>query len=262
MLWTRTIGSTVVGQGVDSLIFYPLAFLGARDWTNALVVQVLFTQWALKVAWEVLLTPVTYAVSAFLKRARGRRRVTTRAPISRRSAARRLTGDGASGADRLQQALEQPPPVGAAMGGFDHALGVRHHAEHVAGLVDDAGDVARRSVDGAGVAERDAAFAFQPVERLGIGGVIAVVMGDRDARSSRPRRSGAVKADWLFSTVSSRRGRRSRGRHCASARRAAAPPRSAPGSRCRRRAPARPRAAASTTARITGDRAAIAPERR
>jgi hypothetical protein len=70
-LWARTIGSTVVGQGVDSLIFYPLAFLGAAGWTTELVVTVLFTQWALKVGWEVLLTPVTYAVVGWLKRAEG-----------------------------------------------------------------------------------------------------------------------------------------------------------------------------------------------
>ena len=38
-LWTRTIGSTVAGQGVDSLIFYPLAFWGAAGWTHALVDQ-------------------------------------------------------------------------------------------------------------------------------------------------------------------------------------------------------------------------------
>lgn len=71
MLWTRTIGSTVAGQGIDSLIFYPLAFLGAEGWTTELVIQVLFTQWALKVAWEVLLTPVTYAVVGLLKRREG-----------------------------------------------------------------------------------------------------------------------------------------------------------------------------------------------
>ena len=70
-LWMRTIGSTIAGQGIDSLIFYPAAFLGAEGWTNALVVQVLFTQWALKVGWEVLLTPVTYAVVNWLKRAEG-----------------------------------------------------------------------------------------------------------------------------------------------------------------------------------------------
>jgi uncharacterized integral membrane protein (TIGR00697 family) len=70
-LWTRTIGSTVVGQGIDSLIFYPLAFWGASGWTNDLVVTVLLTQWALKVGWEVLLTPVTYMVVGLLKRREG-----------------------------------------------------------------------------------------------------------------------------------------------------------------------------------------------
>jgi uncharacterized integral membrane protein (TIGR00697 family) len=70
-LWTRTIGSTVCGQAVDSLVFYPLAFLGAPSWTPALVLKVLATNWALKVAWEVILTPVTYAVIGFLKRKEG-----------------------------------------------------------------------------------------------------------------------------------------------------------------------------------------------
>ncbi|WP_174291831.1 queuosine precursor transporter [Sphingomonas bacterium] len=70
-LWTRTVGSTVIGEGVDSLIFYPLAFLGAAGWTAMQVGQVLLTQWVLKVVWEVLLTPVTYAVVGWLKRAEG-----------------------------------------------------------------------------------------------------------------------------------------------------------------------------------------------
>lgn len=70
-LWTRTIGSTVFGQGIDSLIFYPLAFWGAVGWTHDLVLQVLVTQWALKVAWEALLTPFTYAVVGWLKRREG-----------------------------------------------------------------------------------------------------------------------------------------------------------------------------------------------
>jgi len=70
-LWSRTIGSTVAGQGVDSLIFYPLAFWGAAGWTNDLVLKVLITQWALKVAWEAILTPVTYAVVGWLKRREG-----------------------------------------------------------------------------------------------------------------------------------------------------------------------------------------------
>ena len=70
-LWMRTIGSTVLGEGVDSLIFYPLAFLGAAGFTPRLVVTVMLTQWALKVAWEVVLTPVTYVVVGALKRAEG-----------------------------------------------------------------------------------------------------------------------------------------------------------------------------------------------
>ena len=69
LLWTRTIGSTVVGQGIDSLLFYPLAFYG--EWDNDTLLTVLATQFALKVAWEALLTPVTYAVVGWLKRREG-----------------------------------------------------------------------------------------------------------------------------------------------------------------------------------------------
>ncbi len=68
-LWTRTIGSTIVGQGVDSLIFYPLAFLGV--WSNMQVIAILFTNYALKVLWEVVLTPVTYRIVGFFKRSEG-----------------------------------------------------------------------------------------------------------------------------------------------------------------------------------------------
>jgi uncharacterized integral membrane protein (TIGR00697 family) len=68
-LWTRTIGSTFVGQGIDSLIFYPLAFYGV--WDNETLLVVLATQFALKVGWEALLTPVTYAVVGWLKRREG-----------------------------------------------------------------------------------------------------------------------------------------------------------------------------------------------
>ena len=69
MLWSRTIGSTVLGQGVDSLLFYPLAFLGVFE--TETVIILMFTQWVLKVAWEALLTPVTYAVVGWLKRKEG-----------------------------------------------------------------------------------------------------------------------------------------------------------------------------------------------
>lgn len=67
LLWLRTIGSTVAGEAVDSLIFYPLAFLGI--WSTDLVLKVMVTNYALKVLWEVFMTPVTYAVVNFLKRA-------------------------------------------------------------------------------------------------------------------------------------------------------------------------------------------------
>lgn len=70
-LWRRTIGSTLVGQGIDSLIFYPLAFYGATGWPVEEVAMVMASQFGLKVAWEALLTPVTYAVVGFLKRREG-----------------------------------------------------------------------------------------------------------------------------------------------------------------------------------------------
>ena len=70
-LWTRTVGSTVFGQAVDSSLFYPLAFYGAAGWSLHSVLVISLTQWVLKVSWEVLLTPVTYAVVGFLKAREG-----------------------------------------------------------------------------------------------------------------------------------------------------------------------------------------------
>jgi len=66
-LFSRTIGSTLVGAGVDSAIFYPVAFLGI--WDTPTVVRVLVTNYVLKVVWEVIATPMTYAVVRGLKRA-------------------------------------------------------------------------------------------------------------------------------------------------------------------------------------------------
>lgn len=68
-LWSRTIGSTVFGQAVDSAIFYPVAFLGIWDTRDVLIVMV--TNWLLKVVWEAALTPVTYLVVGKLKAAEG-----------------------------------------------------------------------------------------------------------------------------------------------------------------------------------------------
>jgi hypothetical protein len=70
-LWTRTIGSTVVGQGLDSLIFYPLAFWGLAGWPVELLWQVALSQWLIKTLWEALLTPFTYVAINWLKRAEG-----------------------------------------------------------------------------------------------------------------------------------------------------------------------------------------------
>ncbi|HMU40921.1 MAG TPA: queuosine precursor transporter [Pseudomonadota bacterium] len=66
-LWSRTIGSTVVGQALDSLIFYPIAFLGI--WKTSELMKILLFNWLFKVSVEVLLTPFTYMTVNFLKRA-------------------------------------------------------------------------------------------------------------------------------------------------------------------------------------------------
>jgi uncharacterized integral membrane protein (TIGR00697 family) len=66
MLWTRTIGSTVVGEAVDSSLFYVIAFYGI--WETSDIVKVALIQYVLKTSWEVLSTPLTYAMVNFLKK--------------------------------------------------------------------------------------------------------------------------------------------------------------------------------------------------
>ena len=68
-LWTRTIGSTVFGEGVDSALFYPLAFYGSGIIPDDKLPLVMLAQFATKVGVEVVLTPVTYRIVAALKRA-------------------------------------------------------------------------------------------------------------------------------------------------------------------------------------------------
>jgi queuosine precursor transporter len=65
-LFVRTIGSTIVGEGIDSMVFYPLAFYGV--WSTDQVIAVMIGNYVLKVLWEVVATPFTYKVVAFLKR--------------------------------------------------------------------------------------------------------------------------------------------------------------------------------------------------
>ena len=68
-LWSRTIGSTIIGEAVDSSIFYPLAFYNSGIIPNDKLPAIMLAQFGLKVAVEVLFTPVTYKVVGFLKRA-------------------------------------------------------------------------------------------------------------------------------------------------------------------------------------------------
>jgi queuosine precursor transporter len=66
-LWTRTIGSSLVGQGLDTVLFVTIAFAG----TGVDLVETIVTTWAIKVAWEALATPLTYVLANGLKRREG-----------------------------------------------------------------------------------------------------------------------------------------------------------------------------------------------
>ncbi len=66
-LWTRTIGSTLCGELVDSALFYSIAFAGL--WSTDKLLPIMLTQYVLKSLWEILATPLTYLVVGFLKRA-------------------------------------------------------------------------------------------------------------------------------------------------------------------------------------------------
>jgi uncharacterized integral membrane protein (TIGR00697 family) len=67
-LWTRTIGSTIFGESVDSLLFYPLAFYGSGIIPDDKLPLVMLSQFFAKVGVEVVFTPVTYKIVAWLKR--------------------------------------------------------------------------------------------------------------------------------------------------------------------------------------------------
>ncbi len=68
-LWIRTIGSTLIGELADSAMFITVAFLGI--WPSNQILTGILTQWSIKVIYEIIATPLTYAVVAFLKRAEG-----------------------------------------------------------------------------------------------------------------------------------------------------------------------------------------------
>jgi uncharacterized integral membrane protein (TIGR00697 family) len=66
-LWTRTIGSTMVGELIDTTLFVFIAFYGI--WATGDLVKIAIAQYILKTSWEIVMTPVTYRVVGFLKRA-------------------------------------------------------------------------------------------------------------------------------------------------------------------------------------------------
>jgi uncharacterized integral membrane protein (TIGR00697 family) len=68
-LWTRTIGSTLVGEGLDATVFIIIAFGGTMSW--ALIVGIILTHWLVKTGYEVVATPFTYLVVNFLKKKEG-----------------------------------------------------------------------------------------------------------------------------------------------------------------------------------------------
>ena len=68
-LWTRTIGSTVVGQAVDTTVVMFAAFYGTRP--VSVILSLIVSGYVIKVVYETLMTPVTYAVVNWLKRAEG-----------------------------------------------------------------------------------------------------------------------------------------------------------------------------------------------
>ena len=65
-LWFRILASTVIGEAIDSIIFYPLAFYGA--WPTELLIEVMVTGYVFKVLWESLMIPFTYKIVEFLKK--------------------------------------------------------------------------------------------------------------------------------------------------------------------------------------------------
>jgi queuosine precursor transporter len=92
-LWTRTIGSTLVGQGVDSAVFISLAFGGIQPWSVLIII--IRDVWVVKVLYEVIATPITYALVTALKRMEGvdtYDRDTKFAPIPLASLRARLRG--------------------------------------------------------------------------------------------------------------------------------------------------------------------------
>jgi queuosine precursor transporter len=67
----RFVASTFVGQGLDSLIFYPVAFYGLDGWPTQDLFKTVVSQWAIKTGWEIILLPITIMIVTALKRREG-----------------------------------------------------------------------------------------------------------------------------------------------------------------------------------------------
>jgi queuosine precursor transporter len=67
----RFVASTIVGQGLDSLIFYPIAFYGLDGWPTDQLFKTVLSQWAIKTGWEILLLPLTIMIVTAIKRREG-----------------------------------------------------------------------------------------------------------------------------------------------------------------------------------------------
>jgi uncharacterized integral membrane protein (TIGR00697 family) len=67
-LWSRTIGSTVAGEAIDSILFYPLAFYNSGVIPNDKLILVVIAQFIAKTSIEILFTPAIYKIIAFLKK--------------------------------------------------------------------------------------------------------------------------------------------------------------------------------------------------
>lgn len=67
-LWMRTIGSTIVGEGLDTIIFITVAFAGTTGMDTSALLGIIISQYLIKVGVEIIMTPVTYAIVGFLKR--------------------------------------------------------------------------------------------------------------------------------------------------------------------------------------------------
>ena len=100
--------------------------------------------------------------------------------------------------------LEDDEAVGRAHQRIGGAFGVRHHAEHVALAVEDAGDVAQRAVRVVDIAEGDAVLGFEFVERALVGVVAALAVGDREVQDLAAVEAAEVNGESVVSTRSGR----------------------------------------------------------